>query len=89
MKTIISITEAKKRLPDIIRSLRESPDTVYQITVHKKVVAEIRSPAVIKPGEAAKRLLELRKKMRKKGKGYKLPISENINEYLYVAEGRD
>ena len=53
MKNVISITEARKRLPGIIKSLRHSPETVYQITVHDEVVAEIKTPLKIKPGEAA------------------------------------
>jgi len=61
MKNVISITEARKRLPGIIKSLKASPETVYQITVHDEVVAEIRTPPKIKPGEAAARLLNLRK----------------------------
>lgn len=86
MKTVISITEARKNLPGIIKSLKASPDTVYQITVHDEVVAEIKTPPMVKPGEAAARLLELSKQLRNKKKGYKLPISENIKEHLYVAE---
>ncbi|MBU4319839.1 MAG: hypothetical protein Q8N12_06430 [Thermodesulfovibrionales bacterium] len=86
MKNVLSITEARKRLPSIIKSLKTSPDTVYQVTVHDEVVAEIKKPLVIKPGEAAVKLLELRKKLRYKRKRYKLPISENVKEHLYVAE---
>jgi hypothetical protein len=89
MKTVISITEARKRLPRIIKSIKRSPDTVYQISVYNEVVAEIRSPAIIKPGEAAAKLIELRKKITRKKKSYRIPISENIKEHLYVAEGRD
>jgi hypothetical protein len=89
MKTILSITEARKRLPGIIKSLKNSPDIVYQITVHNEIVAEIKSPAVIKPGEAATKLIELRKKIQRKRKSYKVPVSENIKEHLYVAEGKD
>jgi hypothetical protein len=88
MKTVISISEVRKRLPGIIKFLKESPDTVYQITVHNEVVAEIRTPPKIKPGEAARRLLKLRKRL---GTGkYKTKlVSENTKEYLYVAEGED
>ena len=68
MKTVISISEARKTLPSLIKSLKNSPETVYQITVHDEVVAEIKRPPMVKPGEAAARLLELRKKMRGKGK---------------------
>ena len=86
MKNVISISEARKNLPSIVKSLRNSPDTVYQITVHDEVVAEIRTPPKIKPGEAAARLLDLRKRLG--SKKYKTkPVSENIKEYLYVAEG--
>lgn len=88
VKNIISITEARKRLPGIIKSLKRSPDTVYQITVHDEVVAEIRTPPKIKPGEAAAKLLELRKHLGRKKYKTK-PISENIKEYLYVAEGEN
>lgn len=88
MKNVLSITEARKKLPGIIKSLKTSPDTVYQITVYDEVVAEIRTPPKIKPGEAAAKLLELRKRLGQKKHKTK-PVSENIKEYLYVAEGKD
>jgi hypothetical protein len=83
MKTVISISEARKQLPGIIKKLRESPDTVYQVTVHDEIVAEIKTSPRVKPGEAAKRLLALRKRTATKKK---YPVSENIKEHLYVAE---
>ena len=86
MKNVISITEARKRLPGIIKALKTSPDAVYQITVHDEVVAEIKTPPQIKAGEAAAKLLQLRKKLRGKRKRYKVPVSENVKEHLYVAE---
>ncbi len=84
MKTVLSITEARKKLPGIIKSLKVSPDNVYQITVHDEVVAEIKSPSVVRPGEAAAKLIELRKKVGSKRKRYRTPLSENIKEHLYV-----
>ena len=86
MKTVISISEARKKLPSIIKSLKEAPDTVYQVTVHNEVVAEIKTSPKVKPGEAAKRLLALQRRAVKKGKAKKYPISENIKDHLYVAE---
>ena len=86
MKTVISISEARKQLPAIIKKLRESPDTVYQVTVHNEVVAEIKTSPRAKPGEAAKQLLALRKRAATTGKSKKYPISEDIKEHLYVAE---
>mgnify|MGYP001596344851 FL=1 len=84
MKTVIPISEARKRLPSIIKSLKTSPDTVYQITVHDEVVAEIKRPPIVKPGEAAAKILALREKAVSKKRKY--PVSENIKEYLYVAD---
>lgn len=89
MKNVISITEARKRLPGIIKSLKISPDSVFRITVHDEVVAEIRSPQKVNPGEAADKLLQLRKKSRLPGKKYEEPISDNVKEHLYVAEDDD
>jgi hypothetical protein len=89
MKNVISISEARKKLPSIIKSLKTSPDMVYQITVHDEVAAEIKSPPKIKPGEAAAKLLELSMKLKRRRKGYKIPVSENIKEHLYVAEEKN
>ncbi len=89
MKTVMSITEVRKRLPSIIKFLKASPDAVYQVTVHDEIVAEIKRPPKVKPGEAAARLLELSRKLRRRKAGYKIPISENIKEHLYVAEDND
>ncbi len=89
MKNVISITEARKKLPSIIRSLKTHPDAVYQITVHDEVAAEIKTSPKIKPGEAAAKLLEMRKKFRGRRKVYRTALSENIKEHLYVAEKTD
>ena len=41
-------------------------------------------PSKIKPGEAAARLLELRKHFRSQKRTYRTkPISENVKDYLY------
>lgn len=86
MKTIISISEARKRLPGIIKELRAAPDTVYQVTVHDEVVAEIRTSPLVKPGAAAAELLKLRKKAGAIRAPRKYPVSENVKDHLYVAE---
>lgn len=88
MKTIISISEARKQLPGIIKKLRESPDMVYQVTVRDEVVAEIKTSSQVKPGEAVKKLLALRRRTAPKGRIKKYPISENIKDHLYVAEDK-
>lgn len=86
--TTISISEARKQLPGIIKKLKESPDTVYQVTVRDEVVAEIKTSPRVKPGEAVKKLLALRKRTALKGNVKKYPISENIKDHLYAAEDR-
>lgn len=86
VKTVISISEARKKLPSIIRSLRSAPDTVYQVTVHDEVVAEIRTSPQVKAGEAAAKLLSMRKKLGGKQKAKKYPMSENMKDLLSVAE---
>jgi hypothetical protein len=86
MKTVISISEARRRLPGIIKALRTAPDTVYQVTVRDEVVAEIRTAALVKPGQAAAGLLKLRKKSGAKRAAKKYPVSENVKDHLYVAE---
>jgi hypothetical protein len=88
MKTTISISEARKQLPGIIKKLRESPDTVYQVTVRDEVVAEIKTSPRVKPREAARKLLALRKRTAAKGRAKKYPISENIKNHLYAAEDK-
>lgn len=85
MKNVISISEARKNLPGIIKSLKATPDMIYQITVHDEIVAEIRTPPKIQPGEAAARLLEIRRRIGPKKYKTK-PVSENIKDFLYVAE---
>jgi hypothetical protein len=83
----LPIPVARKRLPGIIRSLKSSPDTVYQITVHNEVVAEIRRPSMVRPGEAAARLLAIRKRLKVSKRGHKTSMSEQVKEHLYVTGG--
>jgi len=77
MKNVISISEARKNLPAIIKSLKAHPAFVYQITVHNEVVAEIKTPPMVKPGEAAGKILALRKRLGPQKYKAK-PVSENI-----------
>jgi hypothetical protein len=58
--------------------------TPEQAALHDEVVAEIRRPPMVKPGEAAARLLAIRKKLKVSKKGHKRPVSEQIKEHLYV-----
>ena len=64
----LCISEARKRLPELVRQVKKDPGVRVQITVREEAVAELRAvqPGP-EPGLAARKLLELRKKLVKKG----------------------
>ena len=79
----VSISEARKRLPDLVRQVKREPGTSVEITVRDEVVAELRAaqpePA---PGAAAKALLELMRKL-PRHRGRKTTVSSQVKEHLY------
>lgn len=85
----LSISEARRRLPELVRQVQKDSGTSIQITVHEKVVAELRAIQPLpEPGEAARRLLELRKKLVRRGR--KAPahdVSSHVKEHLYGPKG--
>lgn len=83
----LSISEARKRLPALVRKVRRDVDASVQITVHDEVVAELRAvQPEPEPGAAAKTLLRLMKKA-PKPRGRKIPISSHVKTYLYGRGG--
>jgi hypothetical protein len=60
----VSISEARRRLPQLVRQVKQDRGSVVQITVRDEVVAELRAalPAP-EPGAAARALLELARKL--------------------------
>ena len=83
----LSISEARKRLPALVRQVRRDAGARVEITVHNEVVAELR--AVLpepEPGAAARRLLHLMKTLPKR-RGRKLPISSHVKTHLYGPRG--
>ena len=85
----LSISEARKRLPQLLRRVHTDPGATVQITLRDKPVAELRAlqPSP-EPGDAAKKLLELRKKLAKKGlKTRRTDISSHVKEHLYGPKG--
>lgn len=85
MKNIVSISNARKDLPKIIREIEKHPEAIFMITVHNETVAEIRSArTMVEPGEAVQKLLRLRKKLSSGVKEQsKEPISQRVKDYLY------
>ena len=43
----LSISEARKRLPELVRQVRKDPNATVQITVREEAVAELRA---LQPG---------------------------------------
>jgi antitoxin (DNA-binding transcriptional repressor) of toxin-antitoxin stability system len=83
----LSITEARKRLPALIRRVQRDAGARVEITVHNEVVAEIRA---VQPEPetraAAHSLLRLMKKL-PRPRGRKLPISSHVKTHLYGRRG--
>ena len=62
----LSVSEARQRLPELVRRVRSEEGLRIQITVHGTVAAELRaSPPEPRPGEAAERLLALMERLPK------------------------
>ncbi len=85
MKSVISISEARKELPRMIREIQRKPGTVFKITVRNETIAEIRSAnRMIPAGEAVRKLANLRKRLFHSAKeGDQGPVSKRVKDYLY------
>lgn len=80
----IPISEARAKLPQLIKHLREDPSLSYEITVHQEIVAELRSPSQLpQGGEAAKQLLAIIDQLPPAPAGEATDISTHVNEHLY------
>ena len=81
--TRVSISEARRRLSQLVRQVKRDRGSVVQITEHDEVVAELR--AVLpqpEPGAAARALLDLMNKL-PPHRGRRPNISGHVKEYLY------
>ena len=79
----ISISEARRRLPELVRQVRKDVGTSVQITVHDEVVAELRAvQPEPEPGAAARKLQDLMLGLPKHG-GQKTTVSSHVREHLY------
>ncbi|MGA2740437.1 MAG: hypothetical protein ABSG65_23745 [Bryobacteraceae bacterium] len=61
----IGISDARKRLSDILREIEADPGAGYRILVRKRVVAELRSPAPARRGNPGAAMLKLALEMEK------------------------
>jgi antitoxin (DNA-binding transcriptional repressor) of toxin-antitoxin stability system len=79
----LSISEARKRLPELVRQVRKDAGAKVEITVRDEVVAELRATLPEpEPGAAAKKLVQLMRKL-PKHRGRKTNISGRVKEHLY------
>lgn len=79
----LSISEARRRLPELVRQVSKDAGAKVEITVRDQVVAELR-PALPEPepGAAAKKLLAIMRKLPKR-RGAKTQVSRRVKKYLY------
>src|SRR3990167_8563082 len=79
----LSISETRRMLPELVRHVRRDTGAKVEITVRDEVVAELRAALPEpEPGAAAKRLVELMRRL-PKHRGRKTDISAHVKEHLY------
>jgi hypothetical protein len=88
MKSFVSISNARKDLPKMVREIQKNPEAVFKITIRDEPVAEIRSAkAMVQPGEAVRRLIQLRQRLSSLARNKtREPISRRMKDYLYRRE---
>jgi len=88
MTNVISISNARKDLPKMVREIQKNPETVFKIAVRSETVAELRAAKPMVPaGEAVRRLIQLRKDLSSVVRDKrKVPISKNVKKFLYTSE---
>ena len=85
----LSISEARKRLPELVRHVRKDAGAKVEITVRHEVVAELRAALPEpEPGAAAKKLVALMRRL-PKPRGRKTDLSAHVNEVLYGSLSKD
>jgi antitoxin (DNA-binding transcriptional repressor) of toxin-antitoxin stability system len=83
----LSISKARKRLPELVRRVRIGNGAKVEITVHDEVVAELHGAMPPpQPGAAASKLLLLMRKL-PRHRGRRTNVSNRVNEYLYGTAG--
>ena len=79
----LSISEARKQLPALVRQVQHDAGVSVQITVHDAVVAELRTVMPEpEPGAAAKQLHQFMKRL-PKPRGPKTHVSSHVKAHLY------
>jgi hypothetical protein len=80
----VPTSEARTKLPHLIKQLQRNPNVTYETTVHREVVAELKAPLQLPAGgEAAKRLLAILEQTSQSRSRKKVRVSESIKKHLY------
>ena len=88
MKTTIPISDARRRLPGLVKQLQRDPGMVYTITVRDEAVAELRAAAPSpEPGGAARKLLEIMASLPKPRGKKRTNIAAHVKQHLYGKGG--
>jgi antitoxin (DNA-binding transcriptional repressor) of toxin-antitoxin stability system len=88
MKATIPISDARRRLPRLVKELQRDPGMVFTITVRDEAVAELRAAAPRpEPGAAARKLLEIMASLPKPRGKTRTNIAEHVKQYLYGKGG--
>ncbi|MGH7793292.1 MAG: hypothetical protein ACREQ2_00080 [Candidatus Binatia bacterium] len=84
----LSISEARKRLPELVRQVRQDAGAKIEITVRDEVVAELRATLPEpEPGVAAKKLVQLMRRLPER-RGRKTRVSEHVKDHLYGTKAK-
>jgi len=79
----IPISQARQRLPELVRQVKANHELQVLITVHGDVAAELRAHVPSPPpGTAARRLQAVMAKL-PPSESPETRVSENVNEVLY------
>lgn len=86
MIKMLSISQLRRELPQVLKELQTHPEVVYQISVNRVVVGELVAPRKLeKKGKAARKLMALSDKFEKiyKGRTKAAKVSEKHDKFIY------
>lgn len=82
----IAVSEARKKLSDLLKRVSDDPDKVYEITVNKIVLGELRASSSkglrVNAGEALLKAMDQLEGETAPSRGGRT-VARNHNDYLY------
>lgn len=79
----LSITEARQKLPKLVKAIQKDPDLAFAIKVHGETIARLSAAKQgVQPGKAVQALLGLIREVKKGGKEKRV-TSKNFKDFLY------